>query len=228
MSTANLYAKNGEDEKLWEAYNNLLISKDIGRLQKLNIRYDIFRETLNVPGSIVECGVFKGAGLMHWLKLLKIYAPHEKKTVFGFDTFSSFSNELEDYEKETAKSFINEAEFMGVDKENLEKLILSYGFENFELVEGEVSRTIPEFVQSMPGLRLSLVNLDFDTYRGTKTALENFFPIMSPGAILILDEYGKKGWGESDAVDEFIKEKKLRIEAVRHSNQPTAIIRITN
>ena len=25
--------------------------------------------------------------------------------------------------KETAKSFINEAEFMGVDKENLEKLI---------------------------------------------------------------------------------------------------------
>ena len=122
MSTANLNAKNGEDEKLWEAYNNLLISKDIGRLQKLNIRYDIFRETLNVPGSIVECGVFKGAGLMHWLKLLKIL-PHEKKTVFGFDTFS-FSNELEDYEKETAKSFINEAEFMGVDKENLNNFII--------------------------------------------------------------------------------------------------------
>ena len=215
-------------QHLFDCFNGFMLSSDTKVFGKLLARTLLVDSVKHLPGDIVECGVFKGAGLMHWLKLLKIYAPHEKKTVFGFDTFSSFSNELEDYEKETAKSFINEAEFMGVDKENLEKLILSYGFENFELVEGEVSRTIPEFVQSMPGLRLSLVNLDFDTYRGTKTALENFFPIMSPGAILILDEYGKKGWGESDAVDEFIKEKKLRIEAVRHSNQPTAIIRISN
>ena len=38
------------------------------------------------------------------------------------------------------------------------------------------------------------------------------------------DEYGKTGWGESDAVDEFFKKKSIKINSVRHSNQPTAYI----
>ena len=73
MKSVNIDNNINEDAELWRAYNKLLVSKDIGRLQKLNARYDIFKTTLNIPGSIVECGVFKGAGLMHWLKLLKLY-----------------------------------------------------------------------------------------------------------------------------------------------------------
>lgn len=228
MKSVNIDNNINEDAELWRAYNKLLVSKDIGRLQKLNARYDIFKTTLNIPGSIVECGVFKGAGLMHWLKLLKLYTPFEKKHVFGFDTFTAFSTELKDFELQTAKEFVDEAEFVGINRQDLEKLISSFDFDNFTLIEGEVSRTIPLFVSEMSGLRLSLVNLDFDTYQGTKTALESFYPIMSPGSVFILDEYGKQGWGESDAVDEFLSKNNLKLESVRHANQPTAIIRMPN
>ena len=57
MSTANLNAKNSEDEKLWEAYNNLLISKDIGRLQKLNIRYDILEKRSTFLVVLLSAGI---------------------------------------------------------------------------------------------------------------------------------------------------------------------------
>ena len=63
-----------------------------------------------------------------------------------------------------------------------------------------------------------------DFSAGTKTVLENFYSRVSKGGIIILDEYGKSGWGESDAVDEFFKNKKVKINSVRFSGQPTAYI----
>ena len=214
-----------KDSILWDAYNSLLISNDVDRIRKLTVRFQLFRETMDVPGSIIECGVFKGAGWMYWLKLLKIYAYGERKSVIGFDTFSAFaSNFLLDYEKESAKEFVDEANFKGVNYEELLKLAHDSGFNNCDLIPGEVSETIPSFASKNKGMRISLLNLDFDTYEGTKVALENFFDLMSPGGYIVLDEYGKEGWGESDAVDEFASKRKLQIKSIKYSSQPTALI----
>ena len=105
---------------LWDSYNNLMLGNDVDRIRKLTVRYDLFKESMSVPGSIVECGVFKGAGWMYWLKLLNVFSYGERKSVIGFDTFSSFaSDHLLDYEKESAKSFVNEADFEGIDHKAL-------------------------------------------------------------------------------------------------------------
>ncbi len=69
------------------------------------------------------------------------------------------------------------------------------------------------------------MNLDLDTYKGTKSALDSFYKKISRGGIILLDEYGKRGWGETDAVDEFLNDhKELEIKTTEYSNQPTAYI----
>ena len=209
---------------LWDCYNNLLLGEDISRIRKLLIRYDLFKRTLNIPGNIIECGVFKGAGFMYWLKLLHIFSNGEQKSVIGFDTFSSFANSLLEYEKKSAKDYVKESKFVGINVKDLKKETQNNGFKNFELIDGDVKNTIPKYVKQNPGFRISLLNLDFDTYHGTKIALENFYDLVVPGGIIVLDEYGKKGWGESDAVDEFFDKKKIKINAIQHSYQPTAFI----
>jgi hypothetical protein len=215
----------GQD-KLWESFNNLLMSNDVDRIRKLLSRYELFKKTLDVPGSIVECGVFKGSGWFYWLKLLSIFAPGERKFVYGFDTFSGFSENLLDYEKKSAKSFVDEANFKGINPEDLLSYATDCGFNNGRLISGEVTDTIPKFVKSNQGIRFSLVNLDFDTYAGTKVVLEELAPLISPGGIIILDEYGKEGWGESDAVDDYVHKLGLEIKSVRYSSQPSAYIQI--
>ena len=60
------------ENKIWESYNNLLLSDDVSRLRKIISRYELFKKTLNVPGDIIECGVFKGVSFLFWLKCLKI------------------------------------------------------------------------------------------------------------------------------------------------------------
>jgi hypothetical protein len=210
---------------LWNSYNTLLLSPDIDRIRKLLVRYELFNMTLDVPGDIVECGVFKGAGWMYWLKLLKLYAHGEQKRVIGFDTFGAFADSLLDYERESAKAFTTESEFDGVRPEEILALANQAGLNNAELIAGDVIQTLPNYIKVNQGFRISLLNLDFDTYHGTKVALENLYDLVTPGGIIVLDEYGKRGWGESDAVDEFFKRKAVEIKAVRGSFQPTAYIR---
>ena len=215
---------NFSEQEVWDAYNTLLLSNDTERIKKLFARYEIFKKAILVPGDIVECGVFKGAGFMFWLKLLKLYANEEQRMVIGFDTFKSFASSLLDYEKESARSFVSEALFDGVDPTEILTSAHSVGFLNSELIAGDVSETIPKYKKDNPGFRISLLHLDLDTYLGTKVVLENFYDLVTPGGIILLDEYGKRGWGESDAVDEFFKDKNKIIHSVRTSFQPTSYI----
>ena len=49
--------------------------------------------------------------------------------------------------------------------------------------------------------------------------------IVSKNGIIIFDEYGKRGWGETDAVDEYFKNKKnIQIQTIKYSNQPSAFV----
>ena len=210
---------------LWDSYNTLLLGTDIDRIRKLLVRYELFKMTLDIPGDIVECGVFKGAGWMYWLKLLELYSRGEQKRVIGFDTFSFFAESLLDYDRESAKKFIDESNFDGVNPDDILALAVNSGYQNGEIVAGDVLETLPEYISSNKGFRISLLHLDFDTYHGTKIALEQMYDLVVPGGIIVLDEYGKRGWGESDAVDEFFKDKNVEVNAVRGSSQPTAYIK---
>lgn len=64
-----------------------------------------------------------------------------------------------------------------------------------------------------PQTVVSLLYLDFDIYKPTKIAIENFIPRMPKGAIIAFDELNSKEWvGETKAVLETIGIRNLRIE----------------
>ena len=148
------------------------------------------------------------------------------KKVIGFDTFSNFPKSILKYEKKEADKFIKETKYKEISIKEINDKIKKLGLKNrSELVKGDIIKTSADYVKKNKGFRISLLNLDLDTYEGTKAALENFYPIISKNGIIILDEYGKRGWGETDAVDEFFKNKKnITIQSIKYSNQPSAFI----
>src|SRR2546423_6607232 len=57
-------------------------------LSRFITRYEIFKQVLNVQGSIVECGVFMGGGLMTFANLSTILEPYNfQRRIIGFDSF---------------------------------------------------------------------------------------------------------------------------------------------
>src|SRR5258708_39712170 len=60
-------------------------------LKRFLALYEIFKLILPVKGSIVECGVYRGFGLMSWSKLSTILEPENlTRRVYGFDSFTGF------------------------------------------------------------------------------------------------------------------------------------------
>ena len=62
----------------WSHENLFYLTSDKSRIKKLIDHYEIYKKISKINGDIIECGVFKGAGLMFWLKLLSIYEPDGK------------------------------------------------------------------------------------------------------------------------------------------------------
>lgn len=58
-------------------------------MQKILARCELFKMVMDVPGDIVECGVFKGSGLYTWAKLMRLFRPNNEGRIVGFDFFEA-------------------------------------------------------------------------------------------------------------------------------------------
>jgi hypothetical protein len=60
-------------------------------MRKFLCRYEIYNKILPMHGSILECGVLLGGGLMSWALLSEIFEPlNHLRNIIGFDTFAGF------------------------------------------------------------------------------------------------------------------------------------------
>ena len=187
-------------------------------LKRFLAMYEIFKLVLPVKGSVVECGVFKGFGVMTWAKLSAMLEPENlTRRIYGFDTFSGFpsvSKKDDNVVASPQKGALN-----GSSYEELQELIEEYDKDRFlghidkvHLIKGDVIDTIPQFISEHPHLVVSLLFLDMDLYEPTKIALESFLPRMPKGAILAFDELDNPMWpGETLSLLETLGINKLAL-----------------
>ena len=198
--------------------NNFYITAPVKRFSKFITHLDLFRRISNIRGEIVECGVFKGNSLMRWIKFRSLLENSFSRKIYGFDTFGKFPDASLEEERRKRDEFINEAGNESVKKkefqEYLEKLNLK---ENVYLIEGDINNTVPDFISKNNEIRISLLHIDVDLYEPTKVCIENFYPHVARGGIIILDDYGAFP-GANKAVEEFIENKNFKVEQLRYSN----------
>jgi hypothetical protein len=215
-----------------EAARNFAIYARRTTLKRFLAHYEMFRLTIDLPGDIVELGVFRGASLMTWANLLEIRNMGDRqKQVFGFDNWSGFKELHPKDGKEDRRVDKIGGGFDGSAYEAaLEDAIRIFDSDRFiphkprvKLVKGDIEQTLPRFVRDNPGLRLSLVHFDCDVYAPTRVALEQLWPLVVPGGIAVFDEYGIRPWeGESRAVDEYFQGKPIELRKLDWSPNPGA------
>jgi len=189
------------------------------KLTRILSLYEIFKKALLVKGSIIECGVFHGFGLMTWANLSAILEPTNlTRRIYGFDSFEGFT---EISEKDRSAFMTPATGQLRIDSfAELQELIKVYDANRFlghipkvQLIKGDVTKTIPEFLEAHKHLVISLLFLDLDLYKPTKIALEHFVPRMPKGAIIAFDELDNPIWpGETLALMETLGIGRLRIE----------------
>jgi hypothetical protein len=217
-------------QSFFDSFNQFIMSNDTKVFNKLIARAFIYDKVKDVPGDIVECGVFKGSGVYTFLKLKRLLNPNSSKRVIGFDFFDttellkSLNNE-QDIESMkvlfSGRDFVHEQSF----EETLNNKIMADGFEprEFLLVQGDVCKTTRDFVRDNPGFKISLLYMDVDLEVPTYETLINLWDNISKGGMIVFDEYGFHKWSESKGADRFIDEKSLEIKHLDYIS-PSAYI----
>lgn len=225
----------------FDLFRNFSVATPRYNIARFLAHYELFKKIVEVPGVIVDLGVFRGASTFTWAKLCEIFCPTDiRKTVIGFDTFSGFPKiGAEDGPENPTQDVVSGGYFGGKSVES--DLVLAQDAMNqdrhlrhknrIEFVKGDVCQTIPQFVADKgDGLRIALLNLDLDLYEPTRVALESFVPKMARGGIIIVDEYAVDTFGgETKAVDEYFEArfgKKPRVVKFPWHSNPTGFIEV--
>lgn len=157
-----------------------------------------------IPGDICECGVWRGGSMMV-VALTLLEMGDTSRDLYLFDTFSR-PPEPGPQDGSTAGAElaaalkIPELALLPIDQVRANLHDTGYPPERIHLVEGLVEETIPNQAPE----QLALVRLDTDYYSSTAHEMQHLYSRISPGGILIIDDYGKF-IGARTAVDEYFE-----------------------
>jgi Macrocin-O-methyltransferase (TylF) len=213
-----------DTDRCWDYENGFYLTSHPTRLSKLLAHYELYKMIVNLPGQVVECGVYKGASLLRFATFREILESPYSRKIIGFDAYGRFP---EEEENASDKAFIQrfvEAGGEGISRDCLLEVLCHKGIENIELIQGDVCSTVPEYVRDHPELKISLLHVDVDVYRPTKVVLEQLFDRVVPGGVIVLDDYGTVS-GETQAVDEFLRDlgREVLIQKLPISHVPAYI-----
>ncbi len=153
-----------------------------------------------IPGAVVECGVWRGGSMM--AAALALLQTANRPDLYLFDTFAGMTRPTEvdvDYLDQTVWFDPNnpgaEASLAEV---QAAMAATGYPVDRVRFVEGRVEDTVPRAAPD----EIAILRLDTDWYESTKHELEHLWPRLRAGGVLIIDDYGHFA-GARKAVDEF-------------------------
>lgn len=209
----------------FEYEKNFHLSCDITRISKILAHYELYKKTAHLPGVIIECGVFKGLSFTLFSEFREILDNSRSRKIIGFDSFAEFPDTSFEADKEFRNDFIKNAGSQSISRDQLIHVLMHKKvYSNIELIEGNITETVPEYVKQHPDLKISLLNLDTDIYEPAVTILEHLYPKIVEGGILLLDDYGVTV-GETKAVDDYFAGKDVKIQKLPFRETPWFIVK---
>jgi len=175
---------------------------------------------MNIPGEMVECGVWRGGSVMAAALTLLRFQDFSR-TFYLFDTFEGMPPPR-DIDRALASGIqasillekANKSEaiwaYSPMDEVRVNVVSTGYPPSQFQFIKGRVEDTLPARAPA----QISLLRLDTDWYESTRHELTHLFPRLVPGGVLIIDDYGH--WeGARRAVDEYFDAQRIPILLTR-------------
>jgi O-methyltransferase len=170
-----------------------------------------------LPGDFVECGVWRGGSIMlAALTLLRL--GDDTRTLWLYDTFDGMTapgpEDVQEMSGLAASDILGQHSksaddpFWGCASREVVECNLTgtrYPAERIRFVAGDVLSTLPNDAPE----QVALLRLDTDWYASTSHELEQLYPRLTTGGVLIVDDYGY--WrGARKATDEYLATRSVR------------------
>jgi O-methyltransferase len=151
----------------------------------------------NIPGDILEAGVWRGGAVIFIRAVLKFYNIENKK-VFAADSFEGLPEPDKDYPVDR-DAYFHELSYLAVGLDEVKR-----NFQKFNMLDEQVVFLKGWFKDSFkdpPFEKLAVLRLDGDMYSSTWETLTLLYDKVSPGGYIIVDDYALSGC--KAAIDQF-------------------------
>lgn len=177
-------------------------------LARLNQLEDAIHEILinDVEGDFVEAGIWRGGATIFMAACLSTHKITDRR-IFAADSFQGLPRPSEEFPIDSGDTH-HEVEFLRVSKAQVLQNFSRYGvpIDQVVFVEGWFEDTL----EHIPTMSIALLRLDGDMYSSTIQTLNALYDRMSPGGIVIVDDYSLIG--AHTAVHDFLKSRDMRVE----------------
>jgi len=225
LSDRKILSEKYGPRELWRVMDHWPLYCGISNLARSIAISDLLRSTLDVPGHVVEFGSWRGANVLFFAKLLRIFDPMGSKVVHCFESFEGldkFSKE----DKDEAK--LEKGKYKGLYEELMDIITLYHLNDEINIHKGRIADTLPTVLKENEALTFSFVYYDADLYKPAKTVIESLHERLSKGGLFVFDEWNYKIYpGEGLAVNEFLKNHSSQYEMqhVNHTRQPSLVLK---
>ncbi len=211
------------NSKVWDYENGFYWFSENTRISKIISYSELYKSITKIPGHVIELGVYKANSLIRFATFRNLFENDYSRKIIGFDTFSTFpiKNLKTKEDINFAKSFEKKTG-IGLSLTEVNNLMVSKGFKNFSLIDGNVLDTLPVYLKKNKHTKIALLHLDMDVEKPSQLALELLHKRIVSGGLIIFDNYNEI-FGETSAVDKFLKKHKLKLEKLPFNNTPSFI-----
>ncbi|SLM30964.1 conserved hypothetical protein [Desulfamplus magnetovallimortis] len=210
-------------ELSWEYENGFYLTSDLTRMGKLLSHWELYKMIADIPGHIVECGVYKGVSLIQWATFRNLLENPFSRKIIGFDMFGPFPEGNTPQDKAYVEKWNILLKGSYMEKESIESSLKMKKLERIELIKGNLLSTLPEYIKGCPELKIALLHIDTDLEEPALCTLELLWPRLVTGGIAVLDDYGAVAGGTC-AVDSFFKDINIQIKKLRISHEIPAYV----
>jgi hypothetical protein len=208
-------------EQQWNYENGFYLTSHVTRLGKLLAHYELYKSIVDLPGHIVECGVYKGASLIRFSTFREVLESPYSRKVIGFDAFGKFPAQ-ENAEDQRFVERHDRAGGDGIPPEELKAVFSHKSLANYELIQGDICETVPAYVAQHPELKIALLHIDVDVYRPSVVILNQLYDRVVRDGLVVFDDFGTVA-GETRAIDEFFEGRNLPIRKLPISHIPSYV-----
>jgi O-methyltransferase len=190
----------------------------------INIIIELLERTTSVPGDVAECGVFQGGSLIPISIWCRDHTP--ERTIYGFDSFQGFDEAI-NLDLGLGGADDGDKRLHGFAETSFERVLQKVDCFELQYIVNLVPGYFRDTLAYVETLRFAFVHLDVDIYQSYRECLAFFYPRMTPGGIILFDEYDDPPWpGCNKAVDEFLADKLERPTMIeRDRDQKWFIVR---
>jgi hypothetical protein len=159
----------------------------------------------NVPGDLIETGVWRGGACIFMRAILKAHYD-TARTVWVADSFAGLPPpDPGTYPADAGDAHHELADYLAISREQVEANFMRYGLldQQVKFLKGWFKDTLP----TAPIDRLAVIRMDGDMYESTIQVLEALYDKLSPGGFVIIDDYDLEPCAE--AIHDFRKGRSI-------------------